>query len=100
MDSSVAVSRSKGKTMDDIVLKHKLYELVKEIDSPPKAQQENTIALANKKGASYNPATQNVNSLYDLLDYLRFIIKYQSFDLEATRRENAYLKRIIGYDDW
>jgi len=100
LDSSVAVSTSKGETMDDLVIRHKLYELVKEIDGPPQSQQENTIALANKKGASHNPAEQKVNNLYDLLDYLRFIIKYQSFDLEATRRENAYLKRIIGYDDW
>jgi len=85
--------------MDDVVLRHKLYELVKEIDGAPKTQQENAIALANKKGASYNPPAQNVKSLYELLDYLRFIIKYQAFDLEATRRENAYLKRIVGYDD-
>jgi len=30
-----------------------------------------------------------------LLDYLRVCIKYQAFDLEATRRENAYLRKLL-----
>jgi len=29
------------------------------------------------------------------MDYLRICIKYQAFDLEATRRENEYLKRLL-----
>jgi len=29
------------------------------------------------------------------LDYLRVCIKYQSFDLEATRRENTYLRKLL-----
>jgi len=30
-----------------------------------------------------------------LLDYLRVCIKYQTFDLEATRRENQYLRKLL-----
>jgi hypothetical protein len=36
-----------------------------------------------------------VNELQEALDYLRLSVKYLVFDLEATRRENTYLRRII-----
>jgi hypothetical protein len=45
--------------------------------------------------------------LQDSLDHLRLSVKYLVFDLEATRRENQYLRRLIdsqgeradGHDD-
>ncbi len=36
-----------------------------------------------------------VSELQEALDYLRLSVKYLVFDLEATRRENAYLRRLI-----
>jgi hypothetical protein len=36
-----------------------------------------------------------MNELQEALDYLRLSVKYLVFDLEATRRENNYLRRII-----
>lgn len=33
--------------------------------------------------------------LQDSLDHLRLSVKYLVFDLEATRRENQYLRRLI-----
>ena len=33
--------------------------------------------------------------LQESLDYLRLSVKYLVFDLEATRRENAYLRRLV-----
>ena len=38
---------------------------------------------------------QQVSSLQESLDYLRLSIKYLVFDLEATRRENGYLRRML-----
>jgi hypothetical protein len=38
---------------------------------------------------------KSINSLQESLDYLRVCIKYQVFDLEATRRENEYLKKLL-----
>lgn len=35
-------------------------------------------------------------SLVDLLEYLRVCIKYQAFDVEATRRERDELMRQLG----
>jgi hypothetical protein len=37
----------------------------------------------------------SIDSLHELLDYLRVCIKYQAFDLEATRRENEYLRKLL-----
>lgn len=34
----------------------------------------------------------------DALDWMRLRVKYILFDLEATRRENAYLRRLIQID--
>jgi hypothetical protein len=36
-----------------------------------------------------------VNELQDSLDFLRLSVKYLIFDLEATRRENAYLRKMV-----
>ena len=38
---------------------------------------------------------RNVGQLQENLDFLRLWIKYMLFDLEATRRENAYLRRML-----
>ena len=54
----------------------------------------------------YQPAPQNfviredsgvktVADLQESLDYLRLSIKYLVFDLEATRRENGYLRKML-----
>ena len=37
----------------------------------------------------------SVTELQESLDYLRLSVKYLVFDLEATRRENRYLRRMI-----
>lgn len=39
---------------------------------------------------------KQLSSLVNLLEYLRVCIKYQAFDLEATRRERDELMRQLG----
>ncbi|MCG3129107.1 MAG: hypothetical protein CHACPFDD_04016 [Phycisphaerae bacterium] len=41
---------------------------------------------------------RTVNSLQDSIDSLRLSIKYLMFDLEATRRENEYLRKMLEQD--
>lgn len=36
-----------------------------------------------------------LNKLVNELDTLRVLVKYQTFDLEATRRENKYLRNLL-----
>jgi hypothetical protein len=38
---------------------------------------------------------RTVSELQESLDYLRLSIKYLVFDLEATRRENQYLRKLL-----
>jgi hypothetical protein len=76
--------------MDDLSLESTLNELVKEFMTPStgnhaKQAQENCKKLEN-----------STSCLQENLDYLRVCIKYQTFDLEATRRENDYLRKLSG----
>ena len=52
------------------------------------------------------PATQRpvslrvfAGSLQESIDFLRLSIKYILFDLEATRRENQYLRKMLEETD-
>jgi hypothetical protein len=40
-----------------------------------------------------------VQNLTESLDYLRLSVKYLVFDLEATRRENKYLRDMLERKD-
>ncbi len=81
--------------MDEINLKNKLKELVEEFDEKTDPQHENTEILAKKVCHTNDKLHRSVNSLHEFLDYLRICIKYQNFDLEATRRENEFLRKFL-----
>jgi len=81
--------------MDDAIFESKLNELVKEIGSIPVPEQKKLIMLARKTHDSHKKLKKSVSSLQESLDYLRVSIKYLLFDLEATRRENTYLKKLL-----
>ena len=62
------------------------------------ARDKISIELATamlKAQASRQQLQKSINMLQELLDYLRVCIKYQAFDLEATRRENTYLRKLL-----
>ena len=73
----------------------KLGELMKQIDSLPPAERERLEALASETRERHESMRQTVAKLQESLDYLRLSIKYLVFDLEATRRENQYLRNMI-----
>ena len=81
--------------MDEAGFEKKLDELVSEIGSIPGSQQKKLIMLAKKTQETHNRLKKSVNHLQESLDYLRVSIKYILFDLEATRRENTYLKKLL-----
>jgi len=81
--------------MDEAALEDKLRELVKEFGGPAELQQIKIAMLAKQAHEASEELKKSVNSLQEALDYLRICIKYQLFDLEATRRENEYLKRLL-----
>ena len=81
--------------MDETNLEDKLNELVKEFGCAADPQYRKLAILAKQAGESHEQLQKSVDSLQESLDYLRICIKYQLFDLEATRRENQYLRRLL-----
>ncbi|MDH7599721.1 MAG: hypothetical protein QHH07_08835 [Sedimentisphaerales bacterium] len=81
--------------MDPEKLQERLEELVKEFGPCKDPQSQRLAELARQAQESHKKLRKSLESLQDALDYLRICIKYQAFDLEATRRENEYLKRLL-----
>jgi hypothetical protein len=81
--------------MDETTFQDKLDELVKEIGTMPSPQRTKLIMLAKQTQNCHEQLKKSVDSLQDSLDYLRVSIKYLLFDLEATRRENKYLRKML-----
>jgi hypothetical protein len=73
--------------MDEAALKKRLEEL------------SEVLTLLHRISEGEDPGVHQVNlngaALEDVLDYLRLQVKYVVFDLEATRRENGYLRRML-----
>lgn len=82
--------------MDKSKIEGKLNDLVKEFGGPADPQYLRLAMLAKQAHENNKKLRKSVNSLQESLDYLRICIKYQLFDLEATRRENEYLKKMLG----
>jgi len=85
--------------MDETSLEDKLNELVKEFGDTANPQHRKLAKLAQEAQANRKNLEKSINSLQESLDYLRVCIKYQVFDLEATRRENEYLRKLLEEND-
>ncbi len=84
--------------MDEQTFQNKLAELMGEISTLPKAERDKLTALAEQTQARHAKLKKTVHDLQESLDYLRLSIKYLVFDLEATRRENGYLRKMLEQD--
>jgi hypothetical protein len=58
-------------------------------------QSDEFTALAAQVRNNRKQLQQSLKHLQECLDHLRLVIKYQAFDLEATRRENADLRTLL-----
>ena len=85
--------------MDTPGLEDKLNDLVREVSGANNPEYKKLITLAKQARENHKRLAKSVNSLQESLDYLRVCIKYQLFDLEATRRENRYLKKLLEDKD-
>jgi len=81
--------------MNEQEFQSKLAELMVEITTLPVAEREKLQRLADETRARHERLRATVSSLQESLDYLRLSIKYLVFDLEATRRENGYLRKML-----
>ncbi len=81
--------------MDEASLEGALNELAKQFGDGVDLNQAKLADLAKQAEANRKQLQKSINTLQELLDYLRVCIKYQAFDLEATRRENTYLRKML-----
>jgi len=81
--------------MEESSLEERLRELVNEVGGAAHPQHKKLVMLAKEAQESHKQLQKSVDSLQESLDYLRICIKYQLFDLEATRRENKYLRKML-----
>ncbi len=84
--------------MNEEVFQQKLAELVKEIESLPEGERAKLHNLAAQTRERHRQLKETVSSLQESIDFLRLSIKYLLFDLEATRRENGQLRRMLDED--
>jgi predicted enzyme involved in methoxymalonyl-ACP biosynthesis len=84
--------------MDEASFQKRLSELIAQIDTLPEAERERLRAMAAETRQRHEDLRKSVTSMQESLDFLRLWIKYMLFDLEATRRENAYLRKMLEQD--
>ncbi len=81
--------------MNEQEFQSKLSELMGEISTLPPIERQKLEKLADETRERHEQLKKTVNNLQESLDYLRLSIKYLVFDLEATRRENGYLRKML-----
>ncbi len=81
--------------MDDSILENNCTNAVKKIDAISLHIKIELSMLANRVDKGQNRLIKSLSNLQESLDNLRATIKYQVFDLEATRRENSDLMTLL-----
>jgi hypothetical protein len=78
-----------GQAMDEKVLRARLAELHELLSALPKTDS------GSSSGTYIAHPQAGAKTVEELLDHLRLQVKYLMFDLEATRRENRYLRQML-----
>ncbi len=73
----------------------RLASLLEQIETLPDAERPKLAQLAQETQARHQKMKKTIGELQDSLDHLRLSVKYLVFDLEATRRENKYLRNLL-----
>ncbi len=82
--------------MDKARLANELNELVKQFGGVTDPAYKRLVTLAKQAEDSRKKIKQDVDYLSESLDYLRVCIKYLLLDIEATRRENDCLRKLLS----
>jgi hypothetical protein len=93
--SDPAEMYTRSGSMNENEFQGKLAELMGEISTLPATERAKLEKIATETRARHERLRATVSSLQESLDYLRLSIKYLVFDLEATRRENGYLRKML-----
>jgi len=79
--------------MKEQVVRERIAELVDALSALPQAGGKSTSM------GTYTPNTSAASTLKieEMLDQIRLQMKYLMFDMEATRRENSYLREMLEH---
>ena len=81
--------------MDETTFQKRLAELLSEIATLPASERSKLELLVANTKKRHQQFKVSAAGVQENLDYLRVAIKYLLFDLEATRRENSYLRKML-----
>jgi len=82
--------------VNEETFQNKLAALIAEIGTMDNSvDRDRLVELAEQTKAKHAELRSTVSSLQESIDFVRLSIKYILFDLEATRRENAHLKKML-----
>jgi len=81
--------------MDELAFQEQISELLVEIQRFPELEKKKYDDICPSAATKHAKLKKSVASLQNSLDYLRLSIKYLAFDLEATKRENRMLRRML-----
>ncbi len=82
--------------MTDQEFQLKLAELMEQIEQAPEGERGRLRQVAEETRSRHERMRTIIGDLQASLDNLRLSVKYLVFDLEATRRENTYLRKMLG----
>ena len=81
--------------MDEELFERQLSELLVEIQKYPELEREKTAVATSGVQQKQEKLKGSIANLQNSLDHLRLAIKYLTFDLEATKRENRMLRQLL-----
>ncbi len=76
-----------------------LDRLLREIDDLPGPERARLQTAAAEARQRHERLVTTIGKLQETLDFLRLGVKYLAFDIEATKRENAYLRKLLDEAD-
>ena len=81
--------------MNERNIEERMCRLIEQLQALPSEYRDKLENLCKSDQTQRSQIEENVSKLQDSLDYLRLSVKYMVFDLEATRRENVYLRKLV-----
>ena len=81
--------------MNERNIEERMCRLIEQLHALPKEHRMPLEKACQNNESQQSTIEESVAKLQDSLDYLRLSVKYMVFDLEATRRENVYLRKLV-----
>ncbi len=81
--------------MNERHIESRLSELIEHVQALPEEHRRPIEELCTQGREQRSRIEESMAQLQDSLDYLRLSVKYLVFDLEATRRENVYPRKLV-----